>query len=71
MYEMGQAIGTTVASFPGSSPPFCRILYSIYATKSWGGAWERIYTTVRPGGCNQSPLKYPRGQSKVRHKASF
>ena len=35
-----------VALFPGSSPAFCRILYSMrqklveYVTKSWGGPWE-------------------------------
>ena len=29
MYEMGQAICMTVALFPGSSPAFCRILYSM------------------------------------------
>jgi len=31
----------SVASFPGSSPAFCHILFFVqYATKSWGGAWE-------------------------------
>ena len=36
-----------IASFPGSSPAFCRILYiKQYEAKSWGGAWERGYNKL-------------------------
>ena len=48
----------TLASFPGSSPAFCRHtvhkpFYVQYATKSWGGAWERGYTNPWLGCCKQ------------------
>ena len=45
-----------VALFPGSSPAF-------YATKSWGGAWERGYEqgTV----LNNAQLQYQRQHGTV------
>ena len=38
-----------IALFPGSSPAVCHILYIkrvLYATQSWGGAWERGYLQI-------------------------
>ena len=39
VFAVPSAEGTSLslASFPGSSPAFCRIQH---VTKSWGGAWE-------------------------------
>ena len=66
MYEMGQAICTTVALFPGSSPAFCRILYKKLERSLGMSLYDGTTWWVQPESTEVST-----GQSKVRHEASF